>query len=60
MRPLSDLSTRRGDLAYQFEGILRLGEVEHKVYGVPFEILSVDGYGTDVFTVSDRIWIQSR
>jgi DNA (cytosine-5)-methyltransferase 1 len=60
MRPLSDLLTRRGDLAYQFDGILRFGEVEYKVYGVPFETLSVDGYGTDAFTVSDRIWVQSR
>jgi len=59
MRPLNELQTRRGDASYLFDGTLRYGNVEHKVQAVPFKTLSLDGYGTNATTISDKIWIQS-
>lgn len=59
MRPLSDLLTRGGDRAYLFDGIIRIDDVEHRIHGVPFSILSLDGYGSDAVTISNKIWIQS-
>jgi len=59
MRPLNELGTRRGDASYLCDGTLRYGNSEHRVQAVPFRTVSLDGYGTDAATISDKIWIQS-
>lgn len=44
-----------------FDGILRSGEVQHYVQGVPFKVITVDGYGDAAVTdLRDRICIQSN
>lgn len=59
LAPLSDLKTARGDSTLVFDGILEVGSESCYVEGVEFEVLSIDGYGDDISSVSD-VFIQSQ
>lgn len=59
LAPLDDLKTRVGNGAMLFDGILHVGNVRRYVQGVPFEILAIDGYGSDESSVAAKTSIQS-
>ena len=60
LEPLNLLSTKAGVSELLFDGVLTLGSVQRYVQGVPFKVLSIEGYGDrDLHTVARNIYIQS-
>jgi DNA (cytosine-5)-methyltransferase 1 len=60
MVTLDRLQNRGGCNEFLFDGVLSVGEQNHFVQGVRFQIMAVDGYGeADVVGLRDRICIQS-
>ncbi|TKA83281.1 hypothetical protein B0A55_00790 [Friedmanniomyces simplex] len=49
-----------GSSGFLVDGILSCGEERHQIQGAVFKTLTVDGYGADVFSVHDKICIQSH
>lgn len=58
---LEKLQVHRGASdGFLFDGILRVGTIRRYVQGVPFKIVTVEGYGDEAVTdLSDRICLQS-
>ncbi|KAI9654593.1 MAG: DNA methyltransferase Dim-2 [Alyxoria varia] len=56
---LHDLKTRMGASSLSFDGNLEVGQHSYRVQGVPFEMLSIEGYGSDEPTPTG-IYIQSK
>ncbi|KAK4947169.1 hypothetical protein LTR10_013940 [Elasticomyces elasticus] len=52
---------RHGDGSgyYLVDGTLTCGDEHHQIKGVPFSILTIDGYGDAAFSVRDKICVQS-
>ena len=58
---LDRLRNRHGFTELLFDGVLSVGGEKRYVEGLRFEILSIDGYGSDDFTsLRDDIWIQTK
>lgn len=66
MRALHDHATRTGDQHFYFDGVLRIGDVQHYVHKVRFDQIPLGNYGKDPETgrhhpsVGDQLWVLSR
>ncbi|KAK5714507.1 hypothetical protein LTR15_010689 [Elasticomyces elasticus] len=56
-----DRLLRHGDGSgyYLIDGTLTCGDEHYQIKGVPFSILTIDGYGDAAFSVRDKICVQS-
>jgi DNA (cytosine-5)-methyltransferase 1 len=59
MEPLHHLNVKTGCKRLFFDGILSVRSTKHYVQTLPFEILSIDGYGDANPSIS-AVWIQTR
>lgn len=58
---LHNLHTYRGHHNYLLDGVLCYGSVRRYVQKVPFDVLSIGGYGdTDQHTVGPDMWLQTK
>lgn len=66
MRALHGHATRMGEEHFYFDGILRVGNVQHYVQKVRFDQIPMGNYGKDhetgryESTVGDQIWVLSK
>lgn len=60
MRGLHGHATRAGEEHFYFDGILRVGDVQHYVRKVRFDQIPLGNYGTGEPTVGDQIWVCSK
>ncbi|KAI0023388.1 S-adenosyl-L-methionine-dependent methyltransferase [Xylariomycetidae sp. FL0641] len=60
LRPLQSLTTRMMADVFYFDGILSSGDTQFYLRKVPFRQLPVGNYGSEVHSVEDQIWIQSK
>lgn len=59
MESLHQLNNKQGVSELLFDGILSVGQERRYVQGVPFKMLSIDGYGDHSAHTATGIWIQS-
>lgn len=60
MRALHTHATLTGKTLFYFDGVLRVGDVQHHVRRVPFEEIPLGNYGKGHPTVGDQLWIRSK
>ena len=59
MKPLHHLHTEAGVSSLACEGVLKSGDRECYVRGVPFERVSIGNFGSDHHSVDGNIWIET-
>jgi hypothetical protein len=59
MEPLHHLNVKTGCKRLYFDGVLSVGLKKQYVKSIPFEILSIDGYGDTSPSIS-AVWIQTH
>lgn len=60
MRSLHTHATSAGKELFFFDGILRVGDIQHYVQKVAFEQIPLGNYGKKESTVGDQLWIRSQ
>lgn len=60
LRPLQQLATKARHDDFYFDGVLRIGDIEHYVEGVHFRKLPLGNYGISNASVGDQMWIHSK
>lgn len=66
LRALHDHATRTGNQHFYFDGVLRVGDVQHYVCKVRFDQIPLGNYGKDPETgrhhpsVGDQLWVLSK
>ncbi|ROW09918.1 hypothetical protein VPNG_06336 [Cytospora leucostoma] len=60
MRALHTHATLTGKTLFYFDGVLRVGDVQHHVRRVPFEQIPLGNYGNGHPTVGDQLWVRSK
>lgn len=60
MTPLHIPRANKGTYPLLLDGVLSCGDLHYYVQAVPFGPLSIGGYGTEIHSVNDQVWVQSQ